>query len=98
MMVTGKGNVTLEIKGFTQRIRDVFFIPELKNNLLSIGQLQERGPANIMKDKICRIYFPSRGLIMQTIMETNRMFVLETTVITQTLICLKASEEDLSDL
>ncbi|GAA0155646.1 hypothetical protein LIER_13332 [Lithospermum erythrorhizon] len=43
MDVSGKGNVRLEIDGLTYVITDVYLIPELKNNLLSVGQLQEKG-------------------------------------------------------
>ena len=35
--VLGKGNVRLQIAGVTQIITDVFYVPELRNNLLSIG-------------------------------------------------------------
>ena len=33
----------LQVTGFTHVINEVFFVPELKNNFLSIGQLQEKG-------------------------------------------------------
>lgn len=98
MMVMGKGSIKLETEGLTQVVRDVFYIPELKNNLFSIGQLQERGLAIVMKDRACKIYHPTRGLIMQTLMATNRMFVLLATMITQSSKCLIASDDDLSDL
>ncbi|KAJ0044928.1 hypothetical protein Pint_04697 [Pistacia integerrima] len=39
MVVLGKGNIRLQIAGVTQVITDVFYILELKNNLLSVGQL-----------------------------------------------------------
>ena len=39
MHVVGKGNVRLHINGFNHVITGVFYVPELKNNLLSIGQL-----------------------------------------------------------
>ena len=39
MTVLGKGNIRLQIAGVTQVIIDVFYILELRNNLLSIGQL-----------------------------------------------------------
>ena len=43
MVVMGKGNVRLQVNGRVQIITRVFYVPELKNNLLSIGQLQEKG-------------------------------------------------------
>ncbi|RVW97635.1 Retrovirus-related Pol polyprotein from transposon TNT 1-94 [Vitis vinifera] len=42
MSVLGKGNVRLKVNEMTQIITRVFYVPELKNNLLSIGQLQEK--------------------------------------------------------
>ena len=36
MAVLGKGNIRLQIAGVTQVITNVFYIPELKNNLLSV--------------------------------------------------------------
>lgn len=76
MSVAGKGNVKLQINGFNHVVSNVFFIPELKNNLLSIGQLQERGLAILIQAGQCRIYHPQRGLIIQTQMTVNRMFIL----------------------
>jgi hypothetical protein len=37
MMAVGKGNVKLKVGGMVLVISDVYFIPEFKNNLLSIG-------------------------------------------------------------
>ena len=40
MVVLGKGNIRLQVNRIAQIITGVFYVPELKNNLLSIGQLQ----------------------------------------------------------
>jgi hypothetical protein len=48
--VEGKGNIRLEIEGITQVISEVYYVPELKNNLLSIGQLQEKNLAILMQN------------------------------------------------
>jgi hypothetical protein len=45
-------------------ISEVFYIPELKNNLLSIGQLHERNLAILIQHGVCKIYHLVRGLIM----------------------------------
>jgi hypothetical protein len=50
MPVEGKGNIRLEIEGITQVISEVYYVPELKNNLLSIGQLQEKNLAILMQN------------------------------------------------
>lgn len=45
MVVMGKGNVCLNVDGVTHVISYVYYVPKLKNNLLSIRQLQEKGQA-----------------------------------------------------
>lgn len=39
MAVVAKGSIRVQINGITQVISDVYFVLELKNNLLSLGQL-----------------------------------------------------------
>ena len=60
MGVMGKGNIRLEINGSTQVVTDVYYVPALKNNLLSIGQLQERGLAIIIQNGEYKLYHPRR--------------------------------------
>ena len=44
IQVMGKGTVDIKTRnGFVESISNVFYIPDLKANLLSIGQLQEKG-------------------------------------------------------
>ncbi|KAL6225514.1 hypothetical protein ACLB2K_004364 [Fragaria x ananassa] len=64
------------MEGTTQVITNVFYIPELRNNLLSVGQLQEKGVAILIQYGECKVYHPKKGLIMQTAMSANRMFIL----------------------
>ena len=42
LIVQGKGKVRMEVHGIVFVIIGVFYVPDLKNNLLSIGQLQEK--------------------------------------------------------
>jgi transposase InsO family protein len=76
MTVFGKGRVRLHLNDSNFVITDVFYVPELKNNLLSIGQLQKRGFAILIQSGKCHIYHPQRGLIIQSEMTANRMFLL----------------------
>ncbi|KAJ1385085.1 Retrovirus-related Pol polyprotein from transposon TNT 1-94 [Sesbania bispinosa] len=78
MNVLGKGNVKLSINGVIFVIQDVFYVPKLKSNLLSIGQLQEKGLIIMIRSGTCNIYHPHKGLILQTNMTSNRMFILST--------------------
>ena len=48
LKVQGNGSIQMEIDGIMHVITEVFYVPDLKNNLLSIGQLQEKGLAVLM--------------------------------------------------
>ncbi|CAL5371264.1 unnamed protein product [Camellia sinensis] len=98
MAVLGKGTVRLTVSGFTHVVSEVFFVPELKNNLLSIGQLQERGLAILIQHGKLKIYHPEKGLIIQTEMTTNRMFVLLANSLSPKPACLYTSTQDLAHL
>lgn len=84
----------MNIGGTKQKIGGVYYIPELKNNLLSIGQLQEKGLAILMKDDMCKLFHPSKGLIMQTSMTANRMFVLIASMHTTEKTCFQATSHE----
>jgi hypothetical protein len=94
MAMLGKGTIRLQLAGIIQVITDVFYIPELRNNLLSIGQMQERGVAVFIKHGVCKLYHPERGLIVQTTMSANRMFMLHATVAPKTTNCFQTTIED----
>lgn len=49
----------------------VFFVPDLKTNLLSVGQIQEKRYEIFIKDGVCRIQDEKLGLIAQVNMTTN---------------------------
>lgn len=98
MRVMGKGNIRLQVNEITQVITGVFYIPELKNNLLSIGQLQEKGLAILIQGGKCKIYHPTRGLIVETKMSSNRMFILPATCQSQASTCFNTTTEDSTHL
>ncbi|CAJ2675758.1 unnamed protein product [Trifolium pratense] len=96
MNVMGKGNVKLNINGRTHVITEVYYIPGLKTNLLSIGQIQQKNVTIIFKNDTCKLYHDDRGLLFVSHMSANRMYTLNAAVITPK--CLKVSKEDLSQL
>lgn len=99
LAVLGKGSIKMEVDGRTQVISDVYYIPDLRNNLLSIGQLQEKGVAILIQHGECKVYHPRKGLIMQTQMSANRMFViLATVVLSDSSNCLQATAQNLAHL
>jgi hypothetical protein len=53
--VKGKGTVAIEGNSGIKLISDVLFVPEIDQNLLSVGQLLEKGYLLVFKDKHCSI-------------------------------------------
>lgn len=98
MDVMGKGNIVIEIKGQTQTVTDVFFIPELCNNLLSMGQLLGRGITILMTNGVCKLYHPRRGCIIESVMTANRMFTVDTNILTNESACFNANTTEVSEL
>ena len=98
MTVLEKGKIKLYLDNMLHIVTDVFYVPELKNNLLSIGQLQEKGLAILIKSGIYKIYHLVRGLIIQTRMTVNRMFVLIAKAQVKDVSCFHTHVQDVSHL
>ena len=64
MSLVGKGIVKLLVNGLCYIVKEVYYVPELNNNLLSLGQLQENGLAILIQGGTLKIYHPERGLII----------------------------------
>ncbi|MCI01710.1 retrovirus-related pol polyprotein from transposon tnt 1-94 [Trifolium medium] len=96
MAVMGKGNVKLNVEGIIQVIIDVYFLPGLKNNLLSIGQLQQKNVTIIFSNDQCKVYHDHSDLIISTHMSANRMYVIHASVITP--MCLQTVKESQTHL
>lgn len=76
MQVAGKGSVKVKLNGKAHVIKEVYYIPDLKNNLLSIGQLQENGLTIMFKggEGCCKVYHDEKGLILESKMAPNRLY------------------------
>lgn len=100
MEVAGKGNIKLLLNGMMSTITEVYYVPELKNNLLSVGQLQEKGLAILIQGGMCKIYHPEKGLLAESEMSMNRMFILPVrcSPATQSENCLHLSSVNQSQL
>jgi len=66
----------MKIDGRVMVITEVFYVPKLKSNFLSIGQLQDRNLSILINNGCCSIYHDDKVLIIQTMISANRMFVL----------------------
>jgi hypothetical protein len=75
--VKGKGNVLIRLKnGDHQFISNVYYVPNMKSNILSLGQLLEKGYDIQLKDNNLSIRDHSSKVIAKVPMSRNRMFVL----------------------
>jgi hypothetical protein len=77
--VQGRGTVPILTKrNVNKDISNVYHVPDLKHNLLSVGQLIEKGYKVLFEGTSCKIYDrkPSRKLISEIYMTPNRMFPL----------------------
>jgi hypothetical protein len=75
MAVMGRGNVKLNIDGRTHVITDVYYLPGLGNNLLSVGQLQQKNLSIMFKNNVCKLFHDEKGLILTIEMTPNRMYL-----------------------
>eukprot|EP00253_Pinus_taeda_P031358 PITA_31358 len=77
--VVGKGEVKIFTKkGEKKTIADVYYVPGMKCNLLSIGQLVHKGYNFFFKNDVCTIMdiAPCKRCIAKVKMTRNRMFPL----------------------
>ena len=77
LQIEEKGSVMFRTKdGKKCKLRDVYFIPNLYNNILSLGQLSESGSKVLIKGEYLWIYDENDCLIMKVNKSTNRLYKL----------------------
>lgn len=76
--IQGKGVVAINTKTGQQRyIHDVLYVPNLAHNLLSVGQLIQKGYQVNFEGKECRIFDTKSNFLMAKVeMTTNKVFPL----------------------
>jgi hypothetical protein len=76
--VMGKGAINVITKTGKKTIPDVYFVPGLKHNLISVGQLTQKGYRVSFENNVCTIFDipPSKMVIAKIKMTNNRMFPL----------------------
>ena len=75
---SGKGVVPVLTKhNDVANIYDVYYVPSLKHNLLSVGQLIAHGYDVTFHDSTCTILDQTRKLVAKVSMTKNRLFPLE---------------------
>ncbi|PRQ23286.1 putative RNA-directed DNA polymerase [Rosa chinensis] len=77
MPVKGKGKISIQLKnGMYNTISDVYYVPGLSHNLLSVGKLSEKGYDMRIFRGVFTIRDPQRKLIAEVTMAPNRLFPL----------------------
>jgi len=75
--IKGKGTVLIYLKnGEHQFITNVYFVPSMKSNILSLGQLLEKDFEIHMKNRSLLLRDDKKKLIAKVTMTSNRMFLL----------------------
>ena len=78
IQVSGKGIVPILTKNnVVKNIYNVYYVPTLAGNLLSVGQLDSRGYDIRFHDTSCTIYGPNKAFIAKIKMTKNRLYPLE---------------------
>jgi len=75
--IKGVGSIVFQAKTGEQRVlHGVYFIPALKNSILSLGQLDEGGSKVVIDDGVLRIWDKSRRLLAKVHRGKNRLYIL----------------------
>ncbi|KAL4567103.1 hypothetical protein LXL04_022677 [Taraxacum kok-saghyz] len=94
--VKGRGDIRIGVNDMIQVITNVYYVPSLTSNLMSVGQLQEKALTFVIQGNVCRVFHPQKGLIISSNMTKNRMFPVY--VSTQQLECLQVSRDSSTQL
>ncbi|XP_024178723.1 uncharacterized protein LOC112184720 [Rosa chinensis] len=75
--VIGRVNMKSKIRDHIVTISGVYYVPELKSNLISMGQLQEKEYIITIQNGCYQIQHPLKRLIAKVNMIANRLFPLQ---------------------
>ena len=93
--IQGRGTVLLECRNGAHRaLSDVYYIPMLRSNILSIGQLDEHGCRVLIDDGVLRILDRERKLIAKVNRSANRLYKLDLHITRP--VCLAAQSNDVA--
>lgn len=73
MQVIGKGNLKFHINGITQVIIKLYYLPGLKNIILSVGKLMQKDLTIVFRNGGYIVFHGEKGVIMTTINSSNMM-------------------------
>lgn len=92
--IEGKGSILFEAKTREQKLlTDVYYIPDLRSNILSLGQATEQGCDVRMKDNYLTLRDPNGRLLVKVLRSANRLYKISLKVGKPTCLLSKISEE-----
>lgn len=95
LSAAGLGRVLIKRKdGSPSFISDVLYVPGMKTNLLSLGQLLEKGYVMKMENKEMKVYDGEKRLIIKTPLASNRTFKVGIQVMEHKCLAAAISQEE----
>jgi len=77
VVIKGKGTILIKLKNKShQFLSDIYYTPKVKSNILSLGQLLEKGYEIKMKDRTLTLLETKGDMITKVVMKKNKMFLL----------------------
>lgn len=75
LLAEGMGNIIIQRKEEkTTLIEDVLFIPDIQCNMLSIGQLVEKGFSIIMEGGSLKLYDKKKRMVLKSTLTRNKIW------------------------
>ena len=91
--IEGKGTINFKCKNGEERtLHEVYFIPTLCSNIISLGQLSEEGNKVVMVGEYLRVFDKQERLLMKVKRSQNRLYKL--IIETSSPACLLSKVED----
>ena len=75
-------------------LTEVYYIPKLKSNIVSLGQLEEGGCKVVIEDGFCNVFDVERSLLARAPRVKNRLYLLKTQLAAP--VCLVAKVDDVA--
>ena len=93
MEIKGVGSVIFTaVSGEHRLLTGVYYIPALRNSIISLGQLDENGSHVVVEDGVMRIWDRRRRLLAKVSRSANRLYILNVQVAQP--LCLAARRDD----
>jgi transposase InsO family protein len=80
------------VSGEHRLLTGVYYIPTLRNSIISLGQLDENGSRVVVEDGVMRIWDRRRCLLAKVTRSANRLYILNVQVAQP--LCLTARRDD----